>query len=281
MGFQLINRAAASAGAVLAFAVLPICLSAQVVIRGVLVDDSTGAVVRGTVMLVDPASDAPVVHVVTDANGAFNLSTGYGTYQIAAVRAGYTSVLSAPIHLENGERMTVRIPISANGDPQHNISVLEHVRPDPNAVKAAQTMREASDMGGVERRRILGTGIHYMRAQLDKAEVSTLGEFLQSVPGLVVSNPASTSSMTLSRNIGSPLSNGLPGNLNGPCRLGWFVDGHRIDIPGQNDPLTDGLGSLPLETIQAIEIFRGLSEMPPEFAEPDLRCGAVAIWTKR
>lgn len=281
MGFQLIQRAAKAAGFALTFAILPATVSAQAAIRGVLVDDSTGAFVHGTVMLVDPATDAPVVHVITDANGAFELKAGDGTYQIAAVRAGYQSVLSAPVHVENGERMTIRIPIAMNRDPQHNISVLEHVRPDPNTVKAAQAMREASDMGGFARRKILGTGLHYDRAQLSKAQVSTLGEFLQSVPGLMVGNPGATSSMSLSRNLGSPLSNGLGGSFGGPCRMGWFVDGHRMDLPGRNDPLTDGLGSLPLESIAGLEIFRGLSEMPPEFAEPDLRCGAVAIWTRK
>ncbi|HVX41738.1 MAG TPA: carboxypeptidase regulatory-like domain-containing protein [Gemmatimonadaceae bacterium] len=254
---------------------------AQADIRGVLVDDSTGAAVRGTVMLVDPATNGPVVHVTTDAKGAFDLKTGYGTYQIAAVTAGYTSVLSAPVSLENGERMTIRIPIATNGDPQHNISVLEHVRPDPNAVKAAQSLRDASTMGGFNRRMILGTGLHYTRAQLLQSQLTTLGEFLQGVPGLMVSNPGSTASMNLTRNMGSPLSNGMPGNLNGPCRLGWFVDGHRVDIPGRADPLTDGLGSLPLDGIMGVEVFRGLSEMPPEFAEPDLRCGAIAIWTQK
>ncbi len=281
MGFQLIHRAAMAAGLVLTLAVVPALASAQAVVRGVLVDDSTGAFVHGTVMLVDPGNNAAVVHVVTDSNGAFDLETGNGSYQIAAVTAGYTSVLSAPIQLENGERMTVRIPISKNGDPQHNISVLEHVRPDPNMVKAAQSMRDASDMGGFSRRQALGDGLHYTRADLSKTQVSTLGEFLQSVPGLIVGNPGATSTMNLARNTGSPLTNGMPGNLSGPCRLGWFVDGHRIDLPGQNDPVTDGLGSLPLDNIAGLEVFRGLSEMPPEFAEPDLRCGAVAIWTKR
>ena len=65
------------------------------------------------------------------------------------------------------------------------------------------------------------------------------------------------------------------------CHVGWFIDGHRMDLPGRLDPITDGLGSMSLDQIEAVEIFRGLSEMPSEFAEPDLRCGAVAIWTKR
>jgi hypothetical protein len=46
------------------------------------------------------------------------------------------------------------------------------------------------------------------------------------------------------------------------------------------DPSIDALVQLPLNTIDAVEIFHGISEMPPEFAQPDLRCGAIAIWTR-
>jgi len=65
------------------------------------------------------------------------------------------------------------------------------------------------------------------------------------------------------------------------CRIGWFIDGHRMDIPGRWDPATDGLGSMQLSTVEAVEVFRGLSEMPAEFAAPDLRCGAISVWTRR
>ena len=54
-----------------------------------------------------------------------------------------------------------------------------------------------------------------------------------------------------------------------------------MDLPGQIDPATDALGSMQIEAIEAVEVFRGVSEMPPEFAAPDLRCGAVAIWMRR
>jgi len=60
-----------------------------------------------------------------------------------------------------------------------------------------------------------------------------------------------------------------------------LIVGLRIDLPGRTDPLTDSLGSMELDTIEGIEVFRGLSEMPVEFAEPDLRCGAIALWMRR
>ena len=45
--------------------------------------------------------------------------------------------------------------------------------------------------------------------------------------------------------------------------------------------MTDGLAATTLEAVELVEVFRGISEMPAEFANPDLRCGAVAIWTRR
>ena len=64
------------------------------------------------------------------------------------------------------------------------------------------------------------------------------------------------------------------------CQVAWFVDGHRLDIPGQNDSMTDALGSLALENVAGVEVFRGVSEIPSEFADPDIRCGAIAVWTR-
>jgi hypothetical protein len=80
-------------------------------------------------MLVDPATDAPLIHVVTDTLGQFSIQFRGGAFQVAAVREGYKSVLSAPMAMQSGERLTIRIPIAVDADPAHGIGVLEHVRP--------------------------------------------------------------------------------------------------------------------------------------------------------
>lgn len=251
---------------------------AQVTVRGVLYDDARGTPVRGTVMLVDPSTDAAVVHVTTDSLGQFAMRADRGTYQLGAVRAGYQSVLSAPVSLANGERLTLRVPIAEQGDPTHRIGVVEHVRPSADDDKIA-AMRRDDQMGGFAARKAVGTGLHYDRAELDKSMFHTLGEFLQSVPGFRVLDPGSTNSMMMSRNLGMSMVSPLSGSAM-TCKLGWFIDGHRMDMPGQQDAVTDGLGGMSLDTIEGIEVFRGLSEMPSEFAAPDLRCGAIAIWTR-
>lgn len=278
MGFQFTRRAALAAGLALAAAgaagLHP--LHAQAIIRGTLYDDASGSPIHGTVMLVDPSSDAPVVHVTSDSLGQFQLQADGGTYQLAAVRDGYGSVLSAPIALVNGERMTIRLPMAHDGDPMHKIAVIEHIKPDRSQQRAMVDYHDT--MRGFESRRAVGDGLHYDRTQFDRSSASTLGEFLQNVPGFDVVNPESTASMQMSRSANLGISNGTNGNL---CHVGWFVDGHRMDLPGQNiDAATDALGDMQLDAIEGLEIFRGLSEMPSEYARPDLRCGAVLIWTR-
>jgi TonB-dependent Receptor Plug Domain len=278
MGFQLIRRAATTASVVLAALTIPLMASAQIIVRGVLYDDESGAPVRGTVMLVDPAKDTPVVYNPTDSLGQFSMQAASGVYQIAAIRPGYTSVLSVPVPFENGEQLTIRIPIAVSGDPQHRIGVVERLKAGQNSNRLIDANRRASVNDGFQARRSLGTGMQFDRARLAKANVSTLGEFLQGVPGFSVVNPSTVSTMQVTRGGGGLVN---AGNSMTACHVGWFLDGHRMDLAGEIDPATDALGSMQLDAIDAVEVFRGVSEMPVELSAPDLRCGAVAIWTRR
>jgi hypothetical protein len=274
MGFEFRTRTATA----VAFACTVFAVSsagAQAVVRGFLYDDATGRPIPGTVMLVDPASDAPVVHASTDSSGQFQLQARAGAYQLAAVHPGYKSVLSALIHFQDGERLTIRIPIAESSDPQNKIGVLEHIRPSA-PVKASESRADAD--GGAASRKLAAVGLQYSHADFDKTSAQSLGDFLQSVPGLRVVDPRSASSMAMTRTGASP-SSVLSRNANA-CHVGWFVDGHRMDLPGRADPMTDGLASLSLDAVEAVEVFRGLSETPAQFADPDLRCGVVAVWMR-
>jgi hypothetical protein len=174
-----------------------------------------------------------------------------------------------------GERLTLRIPIAEQGDPVHRIGVLEHVKPEPKAVEQRSTVN-----AGYESRRATGMGVRYDRKQIEKSPYHSLGQFLQNVPGFRVVDPNSTNSMMMTRNQSMNIAGSIGGAATS-CRVGWFIDGHRMDIPGRADPITDGLGGIALDNVEAVEIFRGLSEMPAEFASPDLRCGAVAVWMRK
>jgi hypothetical protein len=140
-------------------------------------------------------------------------------------------------------------------------------------------MRSAYFMDGFESRRRMGNVLSFDRTQLSKAQAHTLGDLLRTMPGVSLSSFSSGSAVQMRRSGGTGLS--MRGTIGGSCRVGWFVDGHRIDRPGMSDPMTEGLTSMSLDDLEAVEVFRGLSEMPAQFAEPDLRCGAIALWTRR
>lgn len=122
-------RQTAATGLFCATALLPARLLAQATVRDVLYDDATGQPVRGTVMLVDPSSDEPVTYAPTDSLGHVALRASRGVYQIAAVRPGWT-VLSAPVSLENGEQLKVRVPIDARGSRRPCVQHREVIRFD-------------------------------------------------------------------------------------------------------------------------------------------------------
>jgi hypothetical protein len=275
MGSHLHRRALHSAAIVLAAASAPISASAQALVRGFVYDDSTGIRLAGAaVMLVDPSTDAPVANTRTDSLGQFVLKTGRGKYQIAAVREGYNSVLSAPVPLADGEQLMIRVPIAMNGDPHNKIGVLERVRASSAATRPAQEPGYLADMA---RRRMVGTGLQFNREELQQSQAHTVGDFLRRIPGVDVREGSNADNVQMRRSGGSAMASRVPSLA---CHVGWFVDGMRIDRPGAQT-MTDGLSSTRLEELEAMEVFRGISEMPPEFAQPDLRCGAIALWTRR
>ncbi len=59
-----------------------------------------------------------------------------------------------------------------------------------------------------------------------------------------------------------------------------FIDGIQVNQPELGAAMPE-LAAIPAMDVQAIEVYRGASTIPPEFAGPDAMCGAIAIWSKR
>ena len=282
MGFQSHKTAATTAILTIAAVVVPALAGAQAVLRGVLYDDSTGTPLHGgAVVLVDPANDTPVYHAQADSSGVFSVNiANAGTYQIAAIHEGYQSILSAPVPFASGDRLTVKIPIAVGGNPVHHIGVTEHVVALESRQTAPLETREAEHEQRVARRRSAGLGIIYDHEKLLSMNAHTVGDVLAMTPGVAVDDP--TGAMSSAVRMRQSDLNFSPAGSSGAgevCHVGWYIDGQRFDRPG--DPSgVDALTSLPLKEVDEIEVYRGISEVPAEYAAADLRCGVVAIWTR-
>jgi hypothetical protein len=71
------------------------------------------------------------------------------------------------------------------------------------------------------------------------------------------------------------------------CPVQVFVDGllmtaSVMDASGATENAGAAIDDFvsPL-SVEGIEVYRGLSTVPPEFLTPEADCGVVAIWTRR
>ena len=278
MGFQFTGRgrwtATASCFALALLAASPARGQAgKAVLTGLLYHDSTGAPVRGTVMLVEPSTNGPVARVVTDS--AARSRSRWPPASTKSPRCGMGSRPAvAPITLQSGERMTVNVPIAV-GDARHRIAIVNHTRADAQpAPDSREALASLVQTGGFASRRARhAPGHSYDRGDLERSGAHTLGEFLQHTGAMRITDVLSAGSMQMSRSATYAIP-GSPSPL-AACHVGWFVDAHRMDFQQGIDASTDALPGMDLNLIEGVEVFRGLSEMPPEFADPDLRCGAI------
>src|SRR5437870_3141540 len=83
-------------------------------------------------------------------------------------------------------------------------------------------------VGGVAVRKRLGNGLFFDRNQLDHTVAQTLGDLLRGLPGVALSATPTTQGVSMRRTTGSAAGqSGLVDN----CRVGWFLDGRRMDRP--------------------------------------------------
>lgn len=249
----------------LAICVAPPALS-QVVLEGRVLDDVSQQNIPGSRVLLINRQNKTVGYVVTDDSGYFRFSRpDNGWYRLEVAALGYQRTLTpfmwwmvdhsyAALEVRLAPHVSLLAPVEivalspANGSP-----VLENV----------------------VHRRTVGFGIQISRQQIEERHPVNISDMLIEVPGVYA---ARTGSGANGRRI--YMGRSLPADGGGPCPVTIFVDGRQAtrNVPG-GDVLVDELAS-PLD-IEAVEVFRGLGTIPPEFLTPDARCGVIAIWTKR
>jgi hypothetical protein len=137
---------------------------------------------------------------------------------------------------------------------------------------AAERAARLGDATGFALRRAAGHGFFATRADLEGMRATFGAAALRAVPGAVVVPPGGPGNplgiATFTRSGGAQLAGG--------CLPAFFVDGVRL-VP------TDGVPQLwpAVDEIEAIEGYKSLSTLPPEFAGVDTNCGAILVWTRR
>ncbi len=240
--------------------------SAQVQLQGRVLDDATGRpILSARVFLLNRYSKT-IGYAVTDDSGRFEFQPREaGRLRLEAKALGYSPAVTPLLWiLEDRDFAGVEIRL----DP-HAVLLA------PVEVVALSPPKGSAVLENAEFRRTHGFGYQITRAQIEKRNPLRLSDILEEAPGLYAERRGSGASGRTIRMGRSPT--GLGG---GDCPVQIFLDGRLAtrDVAG-GDVEVDELAS-PLD-VEVIEVFKGLSSIPPEFLTPQARCGVIAIWTKR
>lgn len=215
--------------------------------------------------VVDAATAQPIEHAtvrvsgteletVTDSTGRFEFDrVPADEYPVRAEHPDYRhSVASVKVP----GRTTVEVMIRLGQAP---------IELDPITVVATRRTIGGTLLQGFETRRERGFGYFITREELEKRPPSTLGQVLATVPGFRISSAG--------RNATRIMSSRVPG-----CSPAVYIDG--VPSPRGVDSM-EFINYTLTDDIYGVEVYRGLSELPAEFADRNPACGAIVIWTRR
>ena len=227
-------------------------LSWAQVVRGHLHDSETrGPVINGTVALRN-ALGTVVARAATDEEGAYELTArNPGTHTLLAVGLGYRSTPTEPFQLAKDQIVTIDISLS----PQP-------LELDPLSVEARRQRMVAklTHHGFYERQR-QGFGSFLTPEQIKQWPAISVVDILVHAPFVY---------RTEKRRPGQ--NTGIIIRRYGACSPAVYIDGNRLQ-PGWD--IEDAVSP---ETVVAVEVFRGTTQIPLQWAQFET-CGVILIWT--
>jgi outer membrane cobalamin receptor len=145
----------------------------------------------------------------------------------------------------------------------------------PLEIVALSPPRTSPILEAVEFRRTRGFGIQITREAIELRQPLRVTDMLMEIPGVYADRRGGGASARSIR-----MGRALQGPGGGDCPVQIFVDGMLATkpVPG-GDVSVDDL--VQPQDVEAIEVFKGLGSVPPEFLNIYARCGVIAIWTRR
>ena len=230
-------------------------------ISGWVLEDSTRLPIpTAQIALWRDARVAPERIARTNDTGYFSLElAGMGDFELRVQRLGYSPF---------ARRLVVL-------DTLANVEIRLFMTPVPGRVaEVTVTGQERSAsfvLEDFERRRQRGPGTFFTRDQLEARGWPGLMDLLRGLPGVDMEAGRFRGASGVSLN---------PEQR--PCRPVLFIDGARAtSVDASQLELRHALESVSGNTMTAVELYRGLSELPPGTEGWQARCGAIFVWTKR
>jgi hypothetical protein len=239
---------------------------AQNVLAGRVLDDQSEEALAGARVFLLNRYGRTADYTVTDDAGRFRFERkDSGWYRLEATAVGYERAISAPLWMtQDRDSAVVEVRLSP-----HVVLMA------PVEVVAMSGARTSPVLENMQFRRSHGFGYQITREAIEQRHPAQVSDMLAELPGVYAERRGTGASGRTIR-----MGRALPGVGGGECPVQIFLDGRLTTRGGPGgDVQVDDLVN-PLD-VEAIEVFRGLGSVPPEFLTPNARCGVIAIWTKR
>jgi hypothetical protein len=248
----MLSAYSAACCAALVFAATPLCLAAQApaaAVHVIVTSAETGEPLAGTQVFLPTAG----VGGITSANGELRLAgVTPGIHRVEARRPGYAP-RQETLTLIEGASAVVRFALPLQAVV---LAALDVKAPEKESHGTAM-LRDA----GFFRRQAGGFGAFITRADIEQQNAGRLSDALRRIPGVQLSRTAfSDQKASMARTTGTR------------CPIQYFVNG--VPVHGYN---IDDMGA---QEVEALEIYRGAAEIPPEFNRDSAMCGVIVIWTR-
>jgi hypothetical protein len=202
-----------------------------------------------------------VLRVQADSVGRFEFVVSrVGSVQLRVDRLGYRSNTTPLLHFDDKKYFQVEMRLDA-----------EAILLAPLEVMVWSEVDRSPFLDNFRRRLQNGLGIYITREDIEARNPVFVSDMLRTVPGLQLSSSGrgARPSIQFGRSAGMR------------CYTQIFVDGMLMNpwsIGEANARLDDFVEP---GSVEGIEVYRGLSTVPPEFLNPDAECGVIAVWTRR
>jgi len=239
-------------------------------IRGTVVDAASGRGIPAAFVEFVDQGGLVRTSATSREDGSFVLArVPRGEFRLRVSSLGYSRTLTVPSRIESGEALTLVVRLSPSALALAPLEVTASVRAT-SPVLASFYARAERGFGGA----------FLTRTDIDRAgPVRGVSDLVAGLTGVRLDRPPSPGLPP-----GIFLSESVSETGGRPCPVQVFLDGVPVGSRSrlaQGSPTAANLDRLvtPGE-VEGIEVYRSLSEIPPEFLTTDARCGVIAIWRR-
>lgn len=241
---------------------------AQTVLRGQVLEDTTARPIPSARVFLINRYGKTIGYALTDSLGRFEFRVGAAErLRLEAQALGYESAVTPVLWMvEDHQYAAVELRLARHAVLLAPVEIVA-LSPPPKVGPVLENM---------EFRRTHGFGLWISRQEIEARNPARLSDMLEEIAGLSAERRGGGAGGNRALRMGRSLAG--PGG--GDCPVQIFLDGRLATRQARGGDVTVDELATPAD-VAAIEVFRGLASIPPEFLTPQSRCGVIAIWTKR